>query len=99
MTEPESPLDVPRASREPATAPTTTAMTATQKRRLLEKVAKASAAFEAARAALHKAVHAALERGASWAEIGAVLGVSRQAAFQRFGPKRGRRPEREVSEP
>ena len=98
MTEAETPLDVPGDSRVPTTAPRTTT-TATQKRRLLEKVARASAAFEAARVALHKAVHAALDRGASWAEIGAVLGVSRQAAFQRFGPKRGRRPEREVSEP
>jgi hypothetical protein len=27
------------------------------------------------------------ETGASWSEIGGELGVSRQAAFQRFGPK------------
>jgi hypothetical protein len=30
-------------------------------------------------------VRRAKERGASWAEIGAVLGVSRQAAQRRFG--------------
>jgi hypothetical protein len=56
-------------------------------------VAAASAAFEAAREALRNAVHAALDHGASWSEIGRTLGVSRQAAFERFGPKHGRTPE------
>jgi hypothetical protein len=55
---------------------------------LLEMVAEASAAFEAARQTLERAVHTALDHGASWSAIGGVLGVSRQAAFQRFGPKR-----------
>lgn len=61
-----------------------------EKSRLLERVARAAAAFDAARDTLHRAVHTALDQGASWSEIGGVLGVSRQAAFQRFGPKQGR---------
>jgi L-alanine-DL-glutamate epimerase-like enolase superfamily enzyme len=52
-------------------------------------VASASAAFEAAREALREAVRMALDHGASWSDIGATLGVSRQAAFDRFGPKHG----------
>jgi hypothetical protein len=62
-------------------------MTTSDKARRLEMVAKASAAFEAAREALQRAVHVALDHGATWSDIGGVLGVSRQAAFQRFGPK------------
>lgn len=59
---------------------------------VLDVVAEASAAHEAARVALQRAVHAALDQGASWSDIGGVLGVSRQAAFQRFGPKQPRSP-------
>ena len=66
---------------------------------LLRSVATSSAVFEAARAALHDVVHAAVGHGASWAEIGGVLGVSRQAAFQRFGSKGGRRDEVGTSDP
>ena len=66
-------------------------MTPAEKAHRLKGVATAAAAFEAARAALHHAVHAAIDQGASWTDIGGVLGVSRQAAFQRFGPKQGRR--------
>jgi hypothetical protein len=53
-------------------------------------VADASRAFEASRIALQEAVRAALDDGATWLDIGDVLGVSRQAAFQRFGPKQAR---------
>ena len=60
--------------------------------RLLLAVADASTAFEASRVALHEAVRAALDDGATWLDIGDVLGVSRQAAFQRFGPKQARGP-------
>lgn len=74
-------------------------MTPPEKTRLLKGVANASAAFEAARAALHKAVSAALDHGASWSEIGGVLGVSRQAAFQRFGPKQRRRDAGAMNDP
>lgn len=38
--------------------------------------------------ALAAAVTAARDGGATWAEIGTVLGTSRQAAFQRFSPPR-----------
>lgn len=65
-------------------------MTSPDRNQLLEVVGGASTAFEAARAALHDAVRAALDDGATWSDIGDVLGVSRQAAFQRFGPKRAR---------
>lgn len=34
-------------------------------------------------------VHSALDHGASWSEICGVLGVSRQAAFQRSDPSKG----------
>lgn len=73
-------------------------MTVSEKGRLLKRVGTAAAAFEAARTVLHQAVHAAVDQGASWSEIGRVLGVSRQAAFQRFGPKQGRRNDRGMSE-
>jgi hypothetical protein len=63
------------------------------KAQLLQIAAAASAAFEAAREALRKAVHDALDHGASWSDIGRTLGVSRQAAFERFGPKHVRTPE------
>ena len=65
-------------------------MTFSDKADVLSMVATASTAFEAARVALHEAVRAALDDGATWSEIGDVLGVSRQAAFQRFGPKQAR---------
>ncbi|CAN7319994.1 DUF3887 domain-containing protein [Mycolicibacterium frederiksbergense] len=39
----------------------------------------------AAQALMAAAVHQARERGRTWQEIGDVLGVSRQAAFQRYG--------------
>ena len=74
-------------------------MTALDKSRLLKRVAAASAAFDAARNALHQAVRTALDNGASWSEIGGVLGVSRQAAFQRFGPKQARRDEAGMIDP
>jgi hypothetical protein len=48
-------------------------------------VAAASAALEAARELLDESVRLARLDGASWGDIGAVLGISRQAAFQRFG--------------
>jgi hypothetical protein len=56
----------------------------------LKFLAKAVAAFEAARQALEDAVRGALDHGASWSEVGGLLGISRQAAFHRYGPKRAR---------
>ena len=83
----------PRDSPFPTTWPENSTVTAPDRPRLLAGVATASAAFDAARDAFHQAVRAALDNGASWSEIGGVLGVSRQAAFQRFGPKQARRDE------
>lgn len=68
----------------------TRTVTSSDKFHLLEAVSGASTTFDAARAALHEAVRAALDGGATWSDIGEVLGVSRQAAFQRFGPKQTR---------
>ncbi|PKF69524.1 hypothetical protein CXB45_01310 [Corynebacterium mastitidis] len=51
----------------------------------VDSIRQAQQAIEAAQQQLHRAVHAARARGSSWAEIGAALGVSRQAAFKRFG--------------
>ena len=68
-------------------------MSSSDKIQTLEQVAAAAAAFERARQALDESVRSCLDAGASWSEVGAVLGVSRQAAFQRFGPKA--RPQRE----
>lgn len=62
-------------------------VTSPDKASLVAMVAAASATLELAREALHQAVHNALDRGATWSEVGEALGVSRQAAFQRFGPK------------
>ena len=68
-------------------------VTAPDKPSLLSMVAAASAALDVAREALHQAVHEALDGGATWSEVGEVLGVSRQAAFQRFGPKHAVSPD------
>jgi hypothetical protein len=68
----------------------------TEKAQYLEAVSRAIARFEEARQALDDAVRAALDHGASWADIGGLLGVSRQAAFQRFGPKQAS-PDRDES--
>jgi hypothetical protein len=69
---------------------TTRTVPSPHRNHLLELVDGASQAFEAARVALHDAVRAARDDGATWADIGDVLGVSRQAAFQRFGLKQAR---------
>jgi hypothetical protein len=52
---------------------------------LLAAVAEALAAVRGAEERLRDAVDAARSSGRTWAEIGDVLGTSRQAAFQRFG--------------
>lgn len=51
----------------------------------LTAIADAEAGVHEAQAALTDAVRAARADGVSWADIGAVLGTSRQAAFKRFG--------------
>ena len=52
---------------------------------LLEVVVLAWTINEAARAGLDTSVRHARQRGCTWAEIGEVLGVTRQAAYRRFG--------------
>jgi DNA-directed RNA polymerase specialized sigma24 family protein len=54
---------------------------------LREIAAAASEAVRADEARLREAVELARERGRSWNEIGVALGVSRQAARQRFSGK------------
>ncbi len=53
----------------------------------LEQIAAASEAARADQARLREAVDAARARGRSWNLIAAALGVSRQAARQRFADK------------
>jgi hypothetical protein len=51
---------------------------------LLRSLLPATAAVEATRAVLRTQVDILRKRGVSWAAIGTVLGVSRQAAWERF---------------
>lgn len=51
----------------------------------LRAIAEARDAAERAEATLREAVSSARNAGMTWASIGAVLRVSRQAAQQRFG--------------
>ena len=51
----------------------------------LRRIGLALRDMEAADAELHDAVAAARTAGRSWAQIGMVLGVTRQSAQERFG--------------
>jgi len=51
----------------------------------LRRIGEAAEAIERARDALAEAVASARSHGRSWGQIGMVLGVSRQAARERFG--------------
>lgn len=53
----------------------------------LRRIGAAAQRAEGAEQELADAVHAARAGGRSWAAIGMVLGVSKQAAQQRFGHK------------
>jgi hypothetical protein len=53
----------------------------------LRRIIAAAAALQDAQEELHSAVSAARDAGDTWDTIGVALGVTRQAAFQRFGPK------------
>jgi hypothetical protein len=53
----------------------------------LRTIAQASDALEAGRAQLREAVGVARLNGRSWGQIGIALGVSRQAARERFSQK------------
>jgi hypothetical protein len=51
----------------------------------LRRVAEAQDAVKASDAQLREAVAAARANGRSWARVGVALGMSRQAAHERFG--------------
>lgn len=55
----------------------------------LRRIGEAITAGIASQRELQAAVDAARARGRSWAEIAMVVGVTRQTAQQRFGPKGG----------
>jgi hypothetical protein len=65
---------------------------------VLEEVGVAALAYDTARRALEEAVGQARAHGFSWSEVGGALGITRQAAFQRFSDRRGR-PARERPAP
>lgn len=56
---------------------------------VVESPLSAIAVIQGAAQGVEKSLHAAVDRardaGHSWAELGQILGTSRQAAFQRFG--------------
>lgn len=54
----------------------------------LRRIIAAADAVKVAEAELDAAVVAARDAGDTWDAIGVVLGVSRQAAYQRFGQRR-----------
>ncbi len=56
----------------------------------LARIGRAAKAVEQARASLSEAVADARAGGRSWGQIGMVLGVSKQAARERFGTPRPR---------
>ena len=52
---------------------------------LMDPILRAQEEIDKAKAQLHAAVQQARAAGRTWADIGEVLGISRQAAFKRFG--------------
>ena len=54
----------------------------------MRRIIAAKQGVEEAEAALRAAVDAARAAGDTWAAIGVALGITRQAAFQRFGHDR-----------
>lgn len=54
----------------------------------LERLAELRELSDAVARAVTKTVATARDGGASWAQIGARLGITRQAAQQRFSPRR-----------
>lgn len=53
--------------------------------RHMRRISAANEALDAAQAELRAAVTKAREAGDTWAMIGTALGITRQAAYQRFG--------------
>ena len=58
-------------------------------RQLLELISVCAAIADAARSCLDASVADSRRAGSSWTEIGQALGVTRQAAFRRFGREPG----------
>ena len=71
----------PRGKRSGGLRPAWDALSTTQ---LLESLQAAASAVRDAEAGLRDQVAALRARGASWSEIARALGVSRQAAWERF---------------
>jgi hypothetical protein len=66
----------------------------------MRRIIAAAAALQDAEEELHSAVAAARDAGDTWDMIGVALGVTRQAAYQRFGqkePNARKRPSRKVA--
>jgi hypothetical protein len=55
------------------------------KQKRLDDVARALGNLQAAEGRMRHSVNRARDAAATWAEVGEALGVSRQAAQQRFG--------------
>jgi len=53
--------------------------------KLLDNLERSQSAFEASRAVLQQQIDTLRKREVSWSRIGEALGVSRQAAWERFG--------------
>ena len=64
-------------------------MEATEKLEATARIIEAADRQLAAAAALNRTVREARRAGLSWTEVGAVLGISKQAAQQRFGATTG----------
>jgi hypothetical protein len=58
-----------------------------QARTAVQSVEQAARAFGTASEGLTRAVQAARAAGATWTDIGAAVGISRQAAAERWGTK------------
>ena len=67
-----------------ATPPTSGDWTALSDAQLLAALKPAEATLDAVRSVLQAQIDALRKRGVSWSDIGAALGVSRQAAWERF---------------
>jgi hypothetical protein len=66
----------------------------------MRRIVAAATALQDAEEELHSAVAAARDAGDTWDMIGVALGVTRQAAYQRFGQKEPsvrKRPSRKVA--
>ena len=66
---------------------------------VLAAVASALQGAQDAEAILEIAVHTARDAGCTWQQIGDVMGITRQAAFQRFGRPKDPRTGREMKRP